>query len=70
MQKWQYLQLNISGDHWSLSDGRNGTTEWIKGIGDSFHKILNTLGSEGWELVADVGYDHQMILKRPLQSDD
>lgn len=54
MQKWEYKRLDV------MSDGDRREFRGLIGIGE----ILNSLGTQGWELVAS---DNQtFVFKRPL----
>lgn len=72
MQKWEYLEVRVSGPEWSDSFGNYGklaeiqlrATKWR-----SAAPFMNELGSGGWEL-AGVADDESlnsyiMFFKRP-----
>ena len=72
MQKWEYLEIRVSGPEWADSQGRVGRLEEVKLRSTKWRSIapfMNELGEEGWEL-AGIGDDESlnsyvMYFKRP-----
>lgn len=66
MQKWEYQEIRVSYNHWSINDVRQD------GTAPSHLSILNWLGQQGWELAAAERFprlhfwNYWMIVKRPL----
>ncbi len=72
MQKWEYLEVRVSGPEWSDSRGNFGRMEDVKLRSTRWFSMtgfMNQLGDEGWELTA-IGDDetlnsYVMYFKRP-----
>ena len=54
MQKWEYLEVRISGPEWADSQGNCGRLTDLKLRCTSWRSaapMLNDLGEQGWEMV-------------------
>ncbi len=72
MQKWEYLEVRISGPEWADSRGNYGRLEDVKLRSTRWHSIapfMNELGEEGWELAGTADDEnlnsYVMYFKRP-----
>ncbi len=53
VQKWEYLEVRISGPEWADSRGNSGKLEHLKLRCLSWHSatpMMNELGEQGWEM--------------------
>ncbi len=74
MQKWEYLEIRISGPEWADSRGNTGRLEEVRLHSTKWRSIapyMNEIGSEGWEL-AGIAADESlnsyvMYFKRPVE---
>lgn len=76
MQKWEYLQVNVSNWEWVASAGRSGRLpkmEWPeqpRSTEPDTTGLLNELGENGWELTgvaSDSHLNYILFLKRPRE---
>ena len=53
MQKWEYLEVRISGPEWADSKGNSGRLEDVRLRSTRWNSVaptMNQLGEGGWEL--------------------
>lgn len=69
--RWEYLEVYFMGERWQDSTSRMGTVQKAAGTDRPLcAPLLNTLGSEGWELTGVVpggdSLSFRAVLKRAL----
>ena len=70
IRRWEYLEVDVHVETWSDSTGRSGRLPIdaaTPGTLPSVLRVLNELGSEGWELAGVCGTQSPMIYRMLLK---